>query len=367
MSLKLIAESPQLLLSHGSESLVDDIYSAGYLTTALKTLRAIVANYEMLKEAIRTGIIIDLLTVDVSDLILSANTTITVNGVAYYKKIDTNGYNLTVDGQPAYIVAREVIVRSGSNMLKTPTGGAGGAPGASPGRGGNGGGGLFIIAKRVINLGAIAADGERGESGSTTDVTASGQNGGPGHMIALDSADKPGDGGAGGNSGIYAGAGGGGGLTGGAGGIIAGKGGSITVEVVDIETFLKLLFHYLVNNKLGLTTVVPFNPYGAGGGGGGDDDYDADSGGGGGSGGELIIVASEVVNEGIISARGGNGGDGGVEGDSDAGGGGGGGGLVYIIASTVKQGTINVSGGAGGTGDYNGSPGSAGTYRVIKL
>ena len=171
------------------------------------------------------------------------------------------------------------------------------------------------------------------------------------------------------------GSGGNGGSANGYSGSAGGSGSNVNVvlrEYIDPPSQSQLaLLPSLTLAKLG----------GGGGGGGGGDDWEFSClGGKGGSGGGIIhIFAKNIINNGLISARGGNGGDGGSSEkfggypSGGGGGGGGGGGYILVVYNTkTGEGDLDVSGGNGGSGGssaaytagFNGGSGRATEYQV---
>lgn len=121
----------------------------------------------------------------------------------------------------------------------------------------------------------------------------------------------------------------------------------------------------------GLLTASPNSGAPGGGGGGGDSTNAGGGGGGGGSGGGCVFIcAKNLINNGLISAKGGDGGNGFSPVTGNCGGGGAGaggcGGLVYLIYRTfVSSGSINVAAGTHGTPGTGIGTGTNGTAPAI--
>jgi len=317
--------------------------------------------------------ILQIITEEQADETITADTTLT--GIILRRNVSISaGVTLTLDGQPAVLIADSVV--NDGIITKTPTGGAGGTTPSAPGAGGNGGGGLIIIA-RYFKGGVVRANGVAGEGGATVAAGwGHGGAGGYGEALRLET-DTLGAGGKGGDGGRA-----GEGKVGGGGGGIAdpgalgsgGSGGDITyTDFADAYELTERIFKPAVDfylDSIGKTPTTPLafpNVRGAGGGGGAENDYYGDCGGGGGSAGVVYAVALDIEG-GTFEANGGNGGDGGTEGGNDGPGGGGGGGLIYVLTEReITAPTFAVSGGLAGTGDYAAVDGGAGVSRVILL
>jgi hypothetical protein len=104
-----------------------------------------------------------------------------------------------------------------------------------------------------------------------------------------------------------------------------------------------------------------------GAGGGGASSNAATNGGGGGAGGNLLYIASnQIINTGIIRAKGGNGGNGFDNGVNPSGGGGAGsGGIILLCTNFLTPGTLTITAGTPGTGYRGGSNGGTGNAGTI--
>jgi hypothetical protein len=324
--------------------------------------------------------LVDILTYGASDVSYTANTTLTT--ILRCRNLSiSSGVTLTVDTQPGVIIAYS-ISNSGT-IAQNPKGGAGGSPATTgAGVGGRGGGGLVIFTGNLTNSGIISADGAAGGNGSTVTASGDGGAGGAGALMRV-GADVAGTGGKGG-----------GGTGGGAGGVNGGGGGgaegpllyyggagdgmnytSFNDYISLMEYVKKAIIDWVLYNawnmlptkynSIGLWTT----PYGSGGGGGAAYDGYSACGGGGGGGGEVIVLSATLNNTGTIRANGGNGGNGGTEGAYDNGGGGGGGGIVYVFyKSLTNLGTLQANGGIKGTSDSTAAyDGTAGTAKAIAI
>jgi hypothetical protein len=317
--------------------------------------------------------LVDILTYGASDLNVTANTTIT--GVNRYATLTVaSGVTLTVDGQPAALIAK--TINNNGTIAKTATGAAGGFADVGGGPGGKGGGALIIFTDNLNNSGTISADGAKGGDGSTTATVQGGGVGSSGVFIRV-GTDTAGTGGNGGEGGGGAGLGGVNGAGGGATlSYWGGYGGTSTYTTyTDYPTLAddirKATIDWVIVNvytKSPTTTKSYPNPYGSGGGGGAVEDLYGCCGGGGGGGGEIIALCITLNNTGTIRANGGNGGNGGTEGTRDSSGGGGGGGIVYALyKSLTASGTLTASGGTYGSGDCLGTAGTAGTAKAVAI
>lgn len=179
------------------------------------------------------------------------------------------------------------------------------------------------------------------------------------------------------------GAGGKGGDSGQAGnGANAGAAGALTADIVNIQPFESYLvagsenivsdkiaaYLWSINHQTQIKIGVAAS--GGGGGGGGTGTYGSGGGGGGATGGTILIVATTITNNGIITAKGGNGGAGANGGSGGSywgpggGGGGGGGGAIILVYKNITAGTIVVTAGSGGAGgDHPGY--SGGSYEGV--
>jgi hypothetical protein len=318
--------------------------------------------------------LVDISTYGASDLNVTADTTIT--GVNRYATLTVaSGVTLTVDGQPAALIAK--TINNNGTIAKTATGAAGGAAGGSGGGpGGKGGGGLIIFTDNLNNSGTVNADGAAGGNGSTTATSGDGGEGSDGAFIRV-GTDVAGTGGNGGEGGGGAGIG----RVNGAGGgatlnYYGGLGGSSTYTTyTDYPTLAddikKATIDWVIVNvyaKTPTTTKSYPNMYGSGGGGGAVEDTVGCCGGGGGGGGEITALCITLNNTGTIRANGGNGGNGGTEGPRDSSGGGGGGGIVYALyKSLTASGTLTATGGTYGSDDRLGTAGTAGTAKAVAI
>ena len=300
--------------------------------------------------------LMDIVTLNASNLTISADTTITDKNIYRSLTVDsgiTLTVNTTSDLNSSVIIAYDII--NNGTITRTVQGGASDASGNA-----------YRIGTDTIGAGGAGGDGTTAED----------------HF------------------------GGGGGATGGAGGTAGGGDGNVgggmsytTLTSTQIyTTLLNAVVDYFirtVQSKSTPTSVQEFiNVYGAGGGTG-----HLDSGGKGGGG--LLIVSKTLDNNSLISLNGGNGASGGggygggggggnggqiiafindfdntggtIEsnggnggaGNSDGGGGGGGGGIIYILYKTqVSAGTLSAT---FGTGGINATDGSAGTSSTIAI
>lgn len=133
------------------------------------------------------------------------------------------------------------------------------------------------------------------------------------------------------------------GLIGGAGGAYAMPLGGPLQNAAHTLGELTMGYQTGATDGLNPTTFV----MGGGAGGGGGAGSTGSGGGGGGGGGVMVLAIFNLVNNGLITAKGGNGAN--AVGADASGGGGGGGGLINIITRILTgSGTISVDGGIGG-------------------
>jgi hypothetical protein len=118
--------------------------------------------------------------------------------------------------------------------------------------------------------------------------------------------------------------------------------------------------HHPMSAFFGAQSATAFlgTPFGGSGGGAGGGDGVNSGGGGGAGGGFGLIIAGEVVNNGIIRSRGGNGGN--AAAGNCGGGGGGGGGMIMITCGLYSGNLPLVTGGTPGNGIGTGVVGNSG-------
>ncbi len=250
------------------------------------------------------------------DVTISANTTITSNhtNLKYYE-------NFTIDSTK--------IVTTGRTAISSP-----------PSETNVASSWCIFVMNTFTNNGTITADAQGAPGGAAiSNPTQTGNTGRSGQGVG----GNGGDGGDGGSSG--------------GGGTIAG-GTTTTTNANEL---------YILPTAVFWRNPISFNTsYGSGGSGGSRENVGSTqvSGAGGTGGGEIVIIAKNVVQDGVIQSNGGNG-TAAVAGGAGAGaggGGGGGGGSIRILYETYfATGSYSVAGGSGGAGTADGAAGTSGT------